>query len=99
MNESTSNVVPFVRPKDAATLTPKMHMVWIALCKYIDEHGYGPSISELCQMTALPSRSTIHSLLTGLEEREHIVRPRRSADSRCLPRCYEILVWPEGMEP
>lgn len=99
MNKSTSNVVPLVRPKDAVTLTPQLHMLWISLCKYIVKNGYGPTYQELADIMGLASKSNIHRMLEALEERGYMAPTTYTSSHRRPPRSYHILVWPEGMEP
>jgi len=73
-------------------LTPRQH----ELLKFIDRklklHGISPSFDEMKTAVGLKSKSGVHRLITGLEERGFIRRlPNRA-------RALEVLKLPENMD-
>ena len=58
-------------------LTRKQRDILTLLINHIEEHGVAPSFDELCEAAGLKSKSGIHRLMSGLEERGYI---RRVAD-------------------
>ncbi len=42
--------------------------------RYIEAHGYSPSYREIGQAARLASTSGVHRIVTGLEERGHVIR-------------------------
>ncbi len=72
-------------------LTRKQHQLLLYLHEYLSEHGVSPSFDEMKEALDLKSKSGIHRLITGLEEREFIRRlPHRA-------RAVEILRLPDDM--
>lgn len=71
-------------------LTQKQKQMLTTLIDHFDRHDVPPSFEELCHALDLKSKSGIHRLLTGLEERGYIRRlPNRA-------RAIEILKYPDG---
>lgn len=61
------------------------------LLKFIDEHnaehGYSPSYSKMADALGLRSKSGIHRMIEGLEERGHITRlPNRACSITLVER-------------
>lgn len=55
--------------------------VYEAVCRYIREHGYAPTVREIAELTGLKSISSVHCYLTrlyidGLLETDHPESPR-----------------------
>ena len=72
-------------------LTRKQHELLTYLQKYLGEHGVSPSFDEMRDALGLKSKSGIHRLITGLEERGFIRRlPHRA-------RAIEVLRLPEDV--
>lgn len=46
---------------------PEYTLVQVA--RYIGEHGYNPSVRELCDLTGMQSTGGMHYQLRGLQER------------------------------
>lgn len=70
-------------------LTRKQHELLTYLQKYLGDHGVSPSFDEMRDALGLKSKSGIHRLITGLEERGFIRRlPHRA-------RAIEVLRLPE----
>ena len=55
-------------------LTRKQRDILTLLIKHMEEHGVAPSFDELCDAAGLKSKSGIHRLMSGLEERGYIAR-------------------------
>ena len=73
-------------------LTRKQHHLLIYIEKVLRESGVSPSFDEMKEALDLKSKSGIHRLITGLEERGFIRRlPRRA-------RALEVLKLPENVE-
>lgn len=71
-------------------LTRKQKTMLSALIEHFSTHDVPPSFEELCDLLELKSKSGIHRLLTGLEERGYIRRlPNRA-------RAIEVLKYPDG---
>ena len=71
----------------ADTATKKMLSV---LIDHFEDHDVPPSFEELCAALDLKSKSGIHRLLSGLEERGYIRRlPNRA-------RAIEVVKYPDG---
>ncbi|SMF69917.1 repressor LexA [Tistlia consotensis] len=72
-------------------LTRKQHELLTYLQKYLADHGVSPSFDEMRDALGLKSKSGIHRLITGLEERGFIRRlPHRA-------RAIEVLRLPEDV--
>ncbi|WP_022726907.1 transcriptional repressor LexA [Fodinicurvata sediminis] len=69
-------------------LTKKQHELLLFLHRHLNEHGVSPSFDEMKEALGLKSKSGIHRLISGLEERNFIRRlPHRA-------RAIEILRLP-----
>ena len=72
-------------------LTKKQHELLIFINKWLENHGVSPSFDEMKEALGLKSKSGIHRLITGLEEREFIRRlPHRA-------RALEVLRLPDDV--
>ncbi len=72
-------------------LTRKQHQLLSYLQKYLADHGVSPSFDEMRDALGLKSKSGIHRLITGLEERGFIRRlPHRA-------RAIEVLRLPDDV--
>jgi len=73
-------------------LTRKQHELLLFINERLSQGGVSPSFDEMKDALNLKSKSGIHRLITGLEERGFIRRlPHRA-------RALEVLRLPEGME-
>jgi repressor LexA len=74
-------------------LTRKQYELLVYVERRLNETGVSPSFEEMKDALGLRSKSGIHRLITGLEERGFIKRlPHRA-------RALEIIRLPENMEP
>ena len=72
-------------------LTRKQHQLLVFINQQLEETGVSPSFDEMKEALGLKSKSGIHRLITGLEEREFIRRlPHRA-------RALEVLRLPDDM--
>ncbi len=72
-------------------LTKKQHELLMYINRCLRRHGVSPSFDEMKDALGLKSKSGIHRLITGLEERGFIRRlPHRA-------RALEVLRLPEGV--
>ena len=72
-------------------LTKKQHELLIFIHGHLAENGVSPSFDEMKEALGLKSKSGIHRLITGLEERHFIRRlPHRA-------RAIEVIRLPEDM--
>ncbi|MEO3430073.1 transcriptional repressor LexA [Pelagibius sp. CAU 1746] len=72
-------------------LTKKQHELLLFIHRHLQKHGVSPSFDEMKDALALKSKSGIHRLITGLEERGFIRRlPHRA-------RAVEVLRLPNDM--
>ena len=72
-------------------LTRKQHQLLTFINKWLETHGVSPSFDEMKEALGLKSKSGIHRLITGLEEREFIRRlPHRA-------RALEVLRLPDDV--
>jgi len=72
-------------------LTRKQHELLLYIYRHLNEHGVSPSFDEMKDALKLKSKSGIHRLISGLEERGFIRRlPHRA-------RALEVLRLPEDM--
>lgn len=70
-------------------LTRKQHELLIYIHRHLNEHGVSPSFDEMKDALGLKSKSGIHRLISGLEERGFLRRlPHRA-------RALEVLRLPE----
>jgi repressor LexA len=72
-------------------LTRKQHELVLFLHRYLGEQGVSPSFDEMKEALGLRSKSGIHRLITGLEERGFIRRLQHRA------RAIEVLRLPENL--
>lgn len=71
-------------------LTRKQNVMLTELIKHFETHDVPPSYQELCDMLSLKSKSGIHRLIIGLEERGYLRRlPNRA-------RAIEVVRYPDG---
>lgn len=67
-------------------LTPKMLKLYKLAKEYRIRNGYAPSYEEMADMMGLKSKSGIHKLITGMEQRGAIQRiPGHSRAFKLLP--------------
>ena len=72
-------------------LTRKQHELLIFIHKHLKKHGVSPSFEEMKEAVGLKSKSGIHRLVTGLEERGFLRRlPHRA-------RALEVLRLPDNV--
>mgnify|MGYP003571179671 CR=1 FL=1 len=72
-------------------LTKKQHELLLFIHRHLQKNGVSPSFDEMKDALALKSKSGIHRLITGLEERGFIRRlPHRA-------RAVEVLRLPDDM--
>ena len=72
-------------------LTRKQHQLLVFINQWLEESGVSPSFDEMKEALGLKSKSGIHRLITGLEEREFIRRlPHRA-------RALEVLRLPDDV--
>ena len=50
-----------------AMLTARQQQIWDFLVRYVDEHGYPPTVREIGSAVGLASPSTVHAHLANLE--------------------------------
>ena len=73
-------------------LTRKQYELLVFIHKHLNEHGISPSFDEMKAALGLKSKSGIHRLITGLEERGFIHRlPHRA-------RALEVVRLPENQQ-
>ncbi|GEM_PF-5804137 len=56
------------------SMTPRQKQAYDFIRSFIDEKGYGPSYEEIQEALGLHSKSGVHRIIEGLEERDLIVR-------------------------
>src|SRR5437867_6450521 len=66
-------------------LTRRQREILTFVQRYVDAHGYPPSVREIVQALGLPSSSTVHSHLTALRKKGYL---RRDPSK---PRALEVL--------
>ena len=71
-------------------LTQQQKRMLTVLIEHFDQHDVPPSFEELCEVLDLKSKSGIHRLLKGLEERGYIRRLANRA------RAIEVMKNPDG---
>ncbi len=74
-------------------LTRKQHELLTYIHQHLDDHGISPSFDEMKEALNLKSKSGIHRLITGLEERGFIRRLAHKA------RALEVLKLPDNALP
>jgi repressor LexA len=73
-------------------LTKKQHELLLFIHQHLSKHGVSPSFDEMKEALGLKSKSGIHRLITGLEERNFIRRlPHRA-------RAVEVLRLPDDLQ-
>jgi len=73
-------------------LTKKQHELLLFIHRHLQKNGVSPSFDEMKEALALKSKSGIHRLITGLEERGFIRRlPHRA-------RAVEVMRLPSDMD-
>jgi repressor LexA len=73
-------------------LTKKQHELLLFIHRHLQKNGVSPSFDEMKEALALKSKSGIHRLITGLEERGFIRRlPHRA-------RAVEVMRLPNDMD-
>lgn len=74
------------RPLEMSPFPPTKRMLDMLICIHIyqEEHGYIPSYEEMVDMLGLKSKSGIHRLVTGLEERGLLKRAPYQARAMAL---------------
>ncbi|NKC47589.1 hypothetical protein I6H96_11430 [Brucella anthropi] len=55
-------------------MTPRQKEAYDFIRSFIDQKGYGPSYEEIQEALGLHSKSGVHRIIEGLEERDLIVR-------------------------
>ena len=73
-------------------LTQRQHQLLKFIQDYLDQHGVPPSFEEMRSALKLKSKSGIHRLITGLEERGYIRRLAYRA------RALEVLRLPTSLQ-
>ena len=73
-------------------LTQRQHQLLKFIQDYLDEYGVPPSFDEMRNALKLKSKSGIHRLITGLEERGYIRRLAYRA------RALEVVRLPESLQ-
>ena len=73
-------------------LTQRQHQLLRFIHDYLQQHGVPPSFEEMREALKLKSKSGIHRLITGLEERGYISRLRYRA------RALEVVRVPPGWQ-
>lgn len=62
--------------RNTGRLTKRQAQVFRCIIEYQENHGFSPSIRDLCRMTGLKSSSSVHFHLKVLEEGGYIERVR-----------------------
>src|SRR5207244_13050886 len=50
-----------------AMLTARQQQIWDFVVRYVDDHGYPPTVREIGEAVGLASPSTVHAHLANLE--------------------------------
>ena len=72
-------------------LTQKQYELYIAIIDYIKEHGYSPTIRELCRITEVSSPATTFLKLKTLKRKGYITYVDKK--SRTIKILKEIEKW------
>lgn len=59
---------------DAPELTERQRDILEAIHTHVEDHGYPPSVREICDAVGLRSTSSVHAQLSTLEERGYLRR-------------------------
>jgi len=79
--------------KETAMLTGKQYQLLVFIHNRLQDSGVSPSFDEMKEALGLKSKSGVHRLITGLEERGFLRRlPHRA-------RALEVVKLPENMRP
>lgn len=79
-------------------LTRKQHELLLFINRHLAEHGVSPSFDEMKEALNLKSKSGIHRLITGLEERGFLKRLAHRARALEVVRLPdEVAVTPPGL--
>ncbi len=68
-----------------AKLTKKQQEIYDYILSFTGEHGYPPSVREICAAVGLKSPSTVHFHMKGLEEAGVIVKAEGKTRAISLP--------------
>ena len=79
----------------AKGITKRQQAVLDCVEAFIDEHGYGPTVREVCEVLGLSSPSTVHVHLKALEEKGLIRRDPLKARSITLANAPQKQAAPE----
>lgn len=74
-------------------LTEKQEAVYTFLVKQMSQ-GFPPSVREICTATGIKSTSTVHAILSALEEEGYIVRDAKNSRSIRIDTGYESSMVP-----
>ena len=55
-------------------VTPRQRQIYDYLCRYIDAHGFAPTMAEIGKQFKLSSPASVHHILSGLETEGLITR-------------------------
>src|SRR5438093_9442514 len=55
-------------------LTARQQEIWNFLVRYVDSHGYPPTVREIGEQVGLASPSTVHAHLANLERAGYLKR-------------------------
>ncbi|MDH0126652.1 hypothetical protein N7376_22000 [Brucella intermedia GD04153] len=70
------------------SMTPRQKQAYDFIRSFIDKEGYGPSYEEIQEALGMHSKSGVHRLVEGLEERGLIVRRPRIRRSIALKPAF-----------
>jgi repressor LexA len=73
----------------AEDLTPRQKEVFLKICGFMEEHGYAPSLREVCELAGLKSTNAADDLLHLLQVKGYISRVPRIARSIKILRHVE----------
>lgn len=74
-------------------LTEKQEAVYTFLVKQMSQ-GFPPSVREICTATGIKSTSTVHAILSALEEEGYIARDAKNSRSIRIDTGYESSMVP-----
>jgi len=55
-------------------MTERQKDIYDGIVEYQKEHGFSPTVRELCRICGLASTSSVHSHLKALEDKGYITR-------------------------
>jgi len=82
------------RPRPAlpvGELTPRQHIILTNIRDHIEDHGYPPTLAELCLRLGLVSTNGVSESLDRLEKKRRILWPRHPVSGRRITRGIQIL--------